>query len=329
MNLLHASCPICAVSGSPIGSHQRAEQRWTCFECRTCLLQYWSPRRIEPQFYAEARHDTYERRRRGEAFLRERHRVFLRRARPGRLLDIGCGEGAFLGEASARGFDVSGLDLDPGNVATARRRGLARVECALLVDDTGALSPALQDAGSFDWVTAFEVLEHQADPLGFLRVARSLLVPGGSVCGSVPNRDRAFVGRDRARSDGDFPPHHFLWFSARALEAALRAAGFSQVVVRPVPDDVVSYSSFLENTLLGRITARSKRAGRKAVASALSSGASREERDPPDPDLGRAAAASRLIDAARAIKNIPFVPLAYALGRFAPGRARALYFEAA
>jgi SAM-dependent methyltransferase len=227
----------------------------------------------------------------------------------------------------ARGFaDVAGLDLDPGNVAAARARGLADVHATLLLDEAGALAPPLRGAAPFRWVTAFEVLEHQADPLGFLRAARGLLAPGGALCGSVPNRDRVLAERDRRRSDADFPPHHFLWFSAGALEAALARAGFSRVEVLPIPEpDVQSFASFLENSLLGGLTNRAKRAARgtveRAAAPAGAPGQSGEGRE-------AAARRRRLVGAARAAKNLPFVPLALALRRLAPGRMRGLYFEA-
>ena len=315
------TCPACAAAGAPIRERSRGERRWTCFACGACGLQYWSPRSIDPAFYADAHHDPYERRRRGEAFLRERHHLFLRRARPGRLLDLGCGEGSFLDAARARGFaDVTGLDLDPGNVAAARARGLANVHATLLLDETGALAAPLRGAAPFAWVTAFEVLEHQADPLGFLRAARGLLAPGGALCGSVPNRDRVLAERDRRRSDGDFPPHHFLWFSAAALAETLRRAGFSRVEVLPVPEpDAQAFASFLESSLLGGLTNRAKRAARSA--------AERPAAERPAAARG-ATRGRRLIGAARAVKNLPFVPLALGLRRLAPARLRGLYFEA-
>lgn len=314
----------------PIGQHERGAggERWTCFEHAACGLQYWSPRRIDPAFYGGAHHDTYERRRRGEAFLRERHRVFLRRARPGRLLDLGCGEGMFLQVARERGFEIAGLDLDPGNVAAARARGLALIEQGLLVDEAGRLAPMLRRAAPFDHVTAFEVLEHQPDPLGFLRAARGLLASGGRFSGSVPNRDRVLAARERGRSDGDFPPHHFLWFSHRSLEAMLRAAGFASVHVEPIAErDPEAFAAYLEHALLGGLTGAGKRALRRAVERTdRSSSASSVGSDSAGSKQSRA---RQLMHAARRLKNAPFVPAALLLARLAPGRARSLYFEAA
>jgi hypothetical protein len=200
----------------------------------------------------------------------------------------------------------------------------------------------LREAAPFDWVTAFEVLEHQPDPLGFLRAARGLLVPGGRLCGSVPNRDRVLASRERSRSDGDFPPHHFLWFSHGSLEATLRAAGFSQVRVEPIAErDPEAFAAYLENALLGSLTGAGKRAVRRAVeradhggagagagGSSSSSSGSGGSSGSSNSGSGRGDRARRLMKAARRLKNAPFVPAALLLSRLAPGRARALYFEA-
>jgi len=306
------ACPVCASAGLPIAIHERDGERWTCLSCRECACQYWYPRTVRAEFYADAHEDTYERRHSGERFLRPRHRLFLSRAKPGRLLDIGCGEGAFIIEAQDRGFEVAGIDLDARSIEIAASRGLARVRSTPLFEtSTGEVEPSLRE-GRFEWVTAFEVLEHQAHPIEFLRAARALLAPRGSLCGSVPNRDRLFVERQRRMSSGDFPPHHFLWFSAETLQHTLRVAGFTEIRVLPVPEDeLMPYAAYLEDAILGAITRSAKRTIRSI------------------PKLeGSAQNRRRLMGVARTAKNLPFVPLAFAIRTALPNRMRSLYFEA-
>lgn len=48
-----------------------------------------------------------------------------------RVLDVGCGDGAFLEWARAAGWDAFGVDFDPAAVASARSRGL-EVHCGTL-----------------------------------------------------------------------------------------------------------------------------------------------------------------------------------------------------
>lgn len=305
-----STCPFCGTRGAVIDRLERGAQRWTCFACAACHSHHWSPRVVDPAFYAEGHQETYERRRSGEIFLRERHHMFLRRAEPGRLLDIGCGEGGFLETARQRGFTVAGLDLDAGNIAAAKKRGLA-VDNALLVDERGQLAPSLRGR-HYDWVTAFDVLEHQADPLAFLHAARGLLAPGGALCGSVPNRERLLVERDRRHNNGDLPPHHFLWFSIASLTAALRRVGFTTVTVSPIPErDRTAFAAYIEIALTGGITRR--RGGAKSEGAAKPSGTSSKKR-------GRRLAST--------LKNLPFLPLALAVDVVAPAKVRNLFFEA-
>src|SRR5690606_838347 len=55
--------------------------------------------------------------------------------------------------------------------------------------------------------------------------------PGASFAGSVPNRNRFLSNLDRRLSDGDLPPHHFLWFSDKALTNLLQASGFEKISI--------------------------------------------------------------------------------------------------
>ncbi|NVB84008.1 MAG: class I SAM-dependent methyltransferase [Kofleriaceae bacterium] len=311
------TCPSCASGGTAVGAHESGSSRWTCFACGTCELQYWSPREIIPEFYADPAQVNYARRRQGEIFLRERHKMFLRRASPGRLFDVGCGEGGFLAAARDQGFEVAGIDLDPGSAEIARGRGL-EVNVGFLFDDAGALHDGIDAARPYDWVTAFEVLEHQADPLHFLRLVKGLLAEGGTLCGSVPNRDRFLVAADRARNSGDRPPHHFLYFSATSLETLLRAAGFKHVEVLPLPEtDLTDFATYIEVATTGGLSRRMRESAANAAhgGARQNHGASRSWR-------------RHLKQAARVVKNLPFYPAALAVRTLAPRKARGLYFEA-
>jgi len=84
----------------------------------------------------------------------------------------------------------------------------------------------------FDYITFFEVLEHQDQPVKFIETVKSLLKEGGRVAGSVPNRERLFAGIRRKFVDSDdFPPNHFLWFNRSSLEKFLSDMGFRNVFV--------------------------------------------------------------------------------------------------
>lgn len=100
------------------------------------------------------------------------------------VCDLGCGTGRallLLAEAFPESRFV-GIDFDRGALfageAAADERSLSNLEfvhrdAATLASDPGPL------AARFDWVTAFDAIHDQADPLAALRGVRALLAPEG------------------------------------------------------------------------------------------------------------------------------------------------------
>ena len=95
-----------------------------------------------------------------------------------RILDVGCGTGANLLMLSQFG-DAEGVDISENALAFCRERGLANVKL-------GAAEKLPYDDGTFDLVTALDVVEHLDDDLGGLSEMRRVLRPGGRVLLFVP-----------------------------------------------------------------------------------------------------------------------------------------------
>ena len=95
-----------------------------------------------------------------------------------RILDVGCGTGANLLMLSKFG-DAEGVDVSEDALAFCRERGLANVKL-------GAAEALPYNDGTFDLVTALDVVEHLDDDLAGLREMRRVLRPGGRVLLFVP-----------------------------------------------------------------------------------------------------------------------------------------------
>jgi 2-polyprenyl-3-methyl-5-hydroxy-6-metoxy-1,4-benzoquinol methylase len=80
------------------------------------------------------------------------------------LLDVACGEGHFLNAARQRGFRVQGLDFKGNCVEAARNLYGVQV----VSQDLASYATATGER-HFDYVTAFEFLEHTAEPIEVLR----------------------------------------------------------------------------------------------------------------------------------------------------------------
>ena len=95
-----------------------------------------------------------------------------------RILDVGCGTGANLLMLSEYG-DAEGVDVSEDALAFCRERGLEKVKL-------GAGEELPYEDGTFDLVTALDVVEHMDDDLAGLREMRRVLRPGGRVLLFVP-----------------------------------------------------------------------------------------------------------------------------------------------
>lgn len=95
-----------------------------------------------------------------------------------RILDVGCGTGANLLMLSQYG-DAEGVDVSEDALAFCRERGLDKVRL-------GAAEELPYEDGTFDLVTALDVVEHLDDDLAGLREMRRVLRPGGRVLLFVP-----------------------------------------------------------------------------------------------------------------------------------------------
>ena len=151
-----------------------------------------------------------------------------------RVLDLGCGDGAFAAQLLAAGGAVTAADVAP--LARARAALRAPGASGVLLSD-GEPLPFGDDA--FDIVWTGETLEHVADVTGLLAEARRVLRAGGTLVATTPNLARlrvageALAGRP-LESRLDPRADHLRFFSARSLRRVLGDAGFTDVRIDAV-----------------------------------------------------------------------------------------------
>ncbi len=142
-----------------------------------------------------------------------------------RVLEVGCGDGAYLERLRDAGADASGIEPSAAQRAIALARGL-RVEGGYL-DEKRALGGA-----PFDAFVTRQVFEHVIDLGGFLRGIRVNLTAEAVGLVEVPNFEH-LLGQGRFF---DFIPEHVNYFSPRTLRAALELSGFDVVETAPAID---------------------------------------------------------------------------------------------
>lgn len=283
------------------------QKEYKLFYCQDCDLGYWMPLEMVPEFYSQAAMTVYQWMHEGiELKIHSYQRPFLgrRTLQRGKLLDVGCGSGAFLKKAKDLGFEVWGVDLDPQNIDCAKKKlGLENVYCMTLDEFADfAESKGL----TFDVVTFFEVLEHNPQPRMFMASIRRMLKNGGLIAGSVPNRKRFWVELDR-KGSGDHPPHHFLWISWKTMRAFLEQEKFHDIYLYRAGFNIGEICSWLWDRILGGATQKIKNVFIQ--------------------DRAEAKRPLKWAKDAR-LQNVLFFPLAFLIKPFFNKKGYQIYFEA-
>lgn len=150
-----------------------------------------------------------------------RHLTHAHVGKPGRLLDIGSGNGAFLARAVAMGWQVQGCEIDPKALATCRNMGIHVLE--------GDAFHSSLDEQSFDVITMCHVIEHVEDQRALLRRVNRLLKPGGSFWIALPNPQSIGLHVFGSAWHALHPPYHLSIPSRAILTSWLEGEGFTDI----------------------------------------------------------------------------------------------------
>lgn len=193
------------------------------------LAAYYAQR-----YYQEAR-GSYEHSYSTEEIRHIRGKIALRwaiatdgRVGPGRLLDVGCGEGFVLAHGAQAGWAVRGLDFSDAGLLGQNPHLLDSLT-------TGDLFANLEDeiarGAQYEVVWLQNVLEHVIDPIRLLTRLKALTVPGGRLVVTVPNdfsrlQHLALTTGKIDRSFWVALPDHLSYFSAESLRRVAARTGW-------------------------------------------------------------------------------------------------------
>jgi 2-polyprenyl-3-methyl-5-hydroxy-6-metoxy-1,4-benzoquinol methylase len=276
------SCPLCGETANrPLLStrvRSSSGERYRVVTCAACSLRYTDPlptdeelnRLYEEEYYEYAYdrpcHDLatgvdgkVATRNPGRFNLQsltlifkavlfaERRRALLGR-QPGRVLDVGCGNGDFLRSLKRRGWDVHGIEFSVEATELARAKGITV--------HRGQLTSAAYPASFFDVVTLWHVAEHLPDPLTEFAEVQRILRDDGLFVLEVPNSDcltRRLCGTRWSQLD---VPRHLQHFTPATLDRALAQTGFTSERRRNfhLVDFTLAFYSFVDRLGISRIS---------------------------------------------------------------------------
>jgi len=229
---LDHSCPICRAETLELGAKRgsRFGQSFQLRACPACTFKfvadpstdyasiydeaYYAGRGSDPMvdYATEYFHPQDTIRRHDWEGIAEV--VTALRPNGGRWLDYGCGNGALVRHvAGNKEWDIVGHDIG----AWANR---ARSDNLPILD----AQELEAHRGTFDVITAIEVIEHIVDPVEFLTGLRRLARPGALVFITTLNADAA--PRNFLKWNYILPEIHVSFFTPKALAVALEKSGF-------------------------------------------------------------------------------------------------------
>lgn len=135
---------------------------------------------------------------------------------PGRMLEIGAGQGAVGARLAVRG-GYTGVEPDAQSRSVAAGRMPVDARLVATLDD-------LDPVETFDLVCAFEVLEHIDADADALRAWSERISPGGHLLLSVPSHQRRFGAWDERVG-------HLRRYERDALHDLLRGASLQSLAV--------------------------------------------------------------------------------------------------
>ncbi|SOD96553.1 class I SAM-dependent methyltransferase [Spirosoma fluviale] len=148
--------------------------------------------------------------------------------KPGRIVDVGCGTGAFLESCQKGGWAITGMEPDPDARAMAKEKLQAEVKPDL---------EALAGAEPFDIVSLWHVLEHIPNLSESIQQLRNLLTEQGTLLIAVPNSDSYDAQLFKEYWAAYDVPRHLHHFTPLTIEPLFNKHGFKLVKQLPMVFD--------------------------------------------------------------------------------------------
>src|ERR1700722_13614871 len=134
----------------------------------------------------------------------------IKNFKAGKILDVGCGNGEFLSDLQAGGWDVWGSDISSFAVKnTGKKIGKNRVKQGEFPNQTYSQK--------FDVISFWHILEHVENPIDYLEKAKRMLKDDGTIIGEMPNFDSALLRRFPLHYYWFMVPDHILYYSKNSL----------------------------------------------------------------------------------------------------------------
>jgi len=171
------------------------------------------------------------------SYLKAIDKVLPMLAKDARILEVGCGNGFMLKALLDRGYgNLYGVEPSTDAIAKADEKIRDKITAGFLKD-------GIYKNGTFDFIFFFQTLDHIYDPVQFLNICYSLLVPCGFIL--ALNHD---IGSLSARILGERSPiidiEHTQLYSKETIRKLFCKCGFNPIEIYS-PESIISLKYLL------------------------------------------------------------------------------------
>ena len=245
VRIVHRACPLCSRDNTDEPASRYSNDIWEIKRCAACAFVYiekspdytalfsdmaWErTTKIEDRRRAEIRPISYRASKltRARLHILPRKKMYLMiqdHARPGNVIDLGCGNGGQLAPLDGR-FVPFGVEISSQLAAAASETFAARGGRAINAPSLDGLKEFPD--GFFTGASLRSYLEHEMKPVEVLSELHRTLAPDGVAIVKVPNfgcLNRLAMGR---RWCGFRYPDHLNYFTPSSLRAMAENCGYS------------------------------------------------------------------------------------------------------
>lgn len=205
-------CPVCSYTQS---GFERTLNGIDLFKCSRCTFVYanvGSGMIVDANFIYEEDSETHGSWNKSVVDLvwfKNMAERFTRVMGPGKVLDVGCGQGDLLNYFKQHGWEIYGIDPSPWARKFAELYGFKLYQGTL--EDSGI------DSDAFDLVLSTSTLEHIESPFEHvMEIVRVLKPGGGALFTGIPNYNK--ITRPlKSTYTNNSPPGHVNYFTLRSM----------------------------------------------------------------------------------------------------------------